>query len=915
MTIALVILGLVVGGYSDGIPGALVGAGLGYAIASLISLKNRLQYLEREVSELRLLRPEMRQVSPMTPETSETEGLASVPPPEEPAEYPTPEETFTFQEIKDDAGEDATTVPLRQSRSYTRHPQAPEQAQPALATSFTDMLNRYITGGSLMAKIGIVILFFGISFLIKYAAEHELLPIQLRLVAAAAAGIALLGIGWQLRRSRDIYAQALQGGGVGILYLTTFAALRMYSIIPPTLAFPVLVAVAVLSAALAIAQNACSLAVIGISGGFLAPILTSTGGGSHVILFSYYTLLNCGIVMIAWFRAWRILNLLGFAFTFVIGAMWGYRYYRPEYFATTEPFLILFFIIYTAIAILFALRREPDLKGYLDGTLVFGTPVVAFALQGMLVESYPYGLAWSALALGLLYLLVSWILFRKKIPYMRTLAEAFLAFGVIFATLAIPLSLDNRWTSAAWALEGAGILWAGLRQERILTRVFGVLLLFGAGMSFLVDAGLPTKGIPVLNGWFLGCVLLAVSAIFSALCLYRHRNAVGRWEILTGTTLFVWGLLWWFGGGLNEIDRQFPIDYRMGSIIVFLTASCMACDYLERRLSWAWASWPALLLLPLLFLASLACLDGRMHPLSQWGFIAWPFAVAAFYRILRRHERAHAGVLKFLHAGTLWLVTWLLVLEIRWQMDYMIAGADIWPQIAWGIAPSVVLFIVSIFGRKLKWPVQEHLETYIYVGCAPVALSAWLWTMYINFTSPGDSHPLKYVPLLNPLDITICVVYAALTVWHAALRAAFPHTISDYQRKVLLGSFTAGLFIWVNAVLVRTIHQWGGIEFAPSPLFRSMLLQATFSIFWSLLALCTMVIATRRGLRQSWLAGAGLLAAVVVKLFLVDLSNTGTVERIVSFVGVGILLLIIGYASPVPPRDNSYSDRIRGGRQ
>ena len=72
--------------------------------------------------------------------------------------------------------------------------------------------------------------------------------------------------------------------------------------------------------------------------------------------------------------------------------------------------------------------------------------------------------------------------------------------------------------------------------------------------------------------------------------------------------------------------------------------------------------------------------------------------------------------------------------------------------------------------------------------------------------------------------------------------------------------------------------------------------------FWSLLALCTMVIATRRKLRPVWLAGAALLAAVVIKLFLVDLSNTGTVERIVSFVGVGVLLLIIGYLSPVPPR-------------
>ena len=92
--------------------------------------------------------------------------------------------------------------------------------------------------------------------------------------------IALLVIGWRLRLGREVYAQVLQGGGVGILYLTTFAALRLYSLIPPTSAFAVLVAVAVLSAIMSVLQNACPLAVIGISGGFLAPVLTSTGGGS-----------------------------------------------------------------------------------------------------------------------------------------------------------------------------------------------------------------------------------------------------------------------------------------------------------------------------------------------------------------------------------------------------------------------------------------------------------------------------------------------------------------------------------------------------------------------------------------------------------------------------------------------------------
>src|SRR4029434_7796753 len=98
------------------------------------------------------------------------------------------------------------------------------------------------------------------------------------------------------------------------------------------------------------------------------PLLASTGGGSHVALFSFYALINFGILIVAWFKAWRSLNLLGFAFTFIIGLLWGDRFYRPEFFASTEPFLILFFLFYVAIAVLFALRQEAGIKDPVDGT-------------------------------------------------------------------------------------------------------------------------------------------------------------------------------------------------------------------------------------------------------------------------------------------------------------------------------------------------------------------------------------------------------------------------------------------------------------------------------------------------------------------------------------------------------------------
>ncbi len=168
-----------------------------------------------------------------------------------------------------------------------------------------------------------VVLFFGVAFLLKYAAERNLVPIELRLAAVAAGAVVLLVVGWRLRESRSGYALILQGGGVGVLYLTVFAALRLYQLVPAEFAFAVLVGIAACSAMLAVLQDSRALAITGAAGGFVAPILTSTGGGNHVALFSFYAVLDAGILAIAYYKAWRELNLVGFAFTFVIGLVWG----------------------------------------------------------------------------------------------------------------------------------------------------------------------------------------------------------------------------------------------------------------------------------------------------------------------------------------------------------------------------------------------------------------------------------------------------------------------------------------------------------------------------------------------------------------------------------------------------------------
>jgi uncharacterized membrane protein len=112
----------------------------------------------------------------------------------------------------------------------------------------------------------------------------------------------------------------------------------------------------------------------------------------------------------------------------------------------------------------------------------------------------------------------------------------------------------------------------------------------------------------------------------------------------------------------------------------------------------------------------------------------------------------------------------------------------------------------------------------------------------------------------------------------------------------------ASLFALLTAMVMRTAHHWGGVPYRLDALLDSMLVQAGLSIVWTLIALPLMVLGNRRAQRELWLIGAALIAVVVAKLLFVELGNRGGLERIVSFIGVGVLLLVVGYFAPLPAR-------------
>lgn len=866
------VLGAAVGGIAGFFFGGLIG-GLAAAFAAqgrarLDALEKRVVALERTSSPAPApAQPVPQAAAPVAPSTAfqgqpEREVVAQ-PPAEPPAEPPAP----------------------------------PAPSEPALWER--------LVAGNLVAKVGILVLFFGVAFLVKYAYERIHVPIELRLTGVAIGALVLLVIGWRLRESRRGYALVLQGGGVGILYLVIFAAFRLFSLLPAPLAFALLVAVAAASAGLAVLQNALTLAVVGVTGGFLAPILASTGQGNHVILFSYYAVLNAGIVAVAWRKAWRVLNLLGFAFTALIGLAWGAKSYRPELFASTQPFLALFFAMYIAIPLLFARRRAVELKDYVDGTLVFGLPVVAFGMQAAIVRHIEYGAAWSAFVAALAYLALASVLFRRTGTNLRLLVESYIALSLAFATLAVPLAFDGRLTSAVWALEGAAIVWIGARQGRLLARVFGYALQFAAGLAFLSDTERGYGSVPVLNGFWLGCAFIAAGALFCAAYVERNADRLRAQERLVGYALLAWGALWWYAGGVHEIARHVAVPDRGHALLMFVAASSVGFAALANIARWPTVRWLWLLLYPAMVIVIPDDVIGRRHPFAHAGALAWIAAFAVHFALLARRSFEPESLVRGLHAAGVWLLTLVCAREVGWLIDTAVQGNRVWPSISWALVPAAVLLALTTQGVQRRWPASAHPQAYVVAGGTPLAVFLAIWTFYANATSNGDPYPLPFVPLLNPLDIAIAAALLVLVRWLAELPKHGLQAWWDAARPAVIGMFGAAVFVWLNASLLRTLHHWAGLPFKLEPMMSSTLAQTALSILWTLVALVATTVAARRALRPLWMVGAALMGLVVAKLFIVDLSGVGTVERIVSFIVVGLLMLLVGYLSPMPPKASS----------
>ena len=782
--------------------------------------------------------------------------------------------------------------------------QAPARVEPELQSSPSavdwaiEAAKKWFTTGNVPVKVGVVVVLFGVGFFIKYAIDQQLFtfPVWARLAGLAAFGFVMFGVGWRLRKKREIYALSLQGGGLGVLYLTTYAAFEFYALVPATVAFGAMVVVTVAAGVVAVVQNSRTLIVLAVAGGFLAPLLAATQTGDHVALFSYYAVLNAAILTIAWFKTWRILNLLGFAFTFVIASFWGYQGYLPEHFATTEPFLVLFVLMYIGVAVLFAVRRPPNLRGFVDSAVVFGTPFIGFTLQTRLVES-DAGLAWTAGGLAALYAVLAAGVWR--IRDLRTLAMCFIGLALVFLAFAFPLALDDRWTCAAWAAQGATLAWFGMRNGSRLLAFSGAALQVVAAVAH-VQAGLFDGVVtPLLNGPFLTGAMLSLAG-WTVAWSFDHGTLSPRAQRAWTRIALFWAGAWWFWSVAREIS-EFVVEGARSVWLGMAALSAIAAMLVAKTLGWRRLDSLALVLLPIMAVTLFFSLGvgTQPHPLENYGWLAWPFALGVQYGFLYYREGGYPRLTPYLQIGTYWALAVMITSEVRWLVGN-VAGGD-WPLAAAVVTAAVVALATGMARGKLPWPLEHHWRSYATLGIPVVAGAAGVLVLAASLSSNGASTPLPYLPLLNPL--TIAAVVAGVAVW-----LALDDEVRRPDARGIRPLFAVVSLVFLSMEVARGVHHFAGVPFTATDLAGSAIFQAGLSLVWGVAGLAGMVAGAIRERREVWIGGAVVMGIVILKLFIVELGNVGTLSRVVSFLGVGLLLLVVGYFAPVPKGRNEAAD-------
>jgi Predicted membrane protein len=436
-------------------------------------------------------------------------------------------------------------------------------------------------GTNLTSKVGILITIIGIFIGAKYAIDKDLISPAMRILSGYLAGAALIIIAVRLKKNYENFSAVLMGGGLAVLYFITYIAYGFYQLFPQAISFLLMVAITVAAVGIALWYNQKIIAVLGQVAAYAIPFLLSDGSGRVLILFSYISIINIGLLILSFKKDWKVLYRTAFFLTWLIYASWQ-LFKQPELAQASIGLNFLFINFFTFYATFLSykiVRRE--LYDLAEIIVLLVNALLFFFLGTNLIDNIytnPHVLTWFTMANAFIHLVIGVIIYRLELAD-RSVYQFIIGLGILFITIAIPVELNGSWVTLLWAIEATMLCWIALKNKRSLYLVLTLPMIIIAVLSLLQDwatayshynySGVevnPSQPFMNLNFWF----SLIVCACFGYMCWLSQKAEIKKDSLLSlffRSVLPVVFILVLYATFFNEINHAWEIAIKKYSSI------------------------------------------------------------------------------------------------------------------------------------------------------------------------------------------------------------------------------------------------------------------------------------------------------------------------------------------------------------
>ena len=345
-------------------------------------------------------------------------------------------------------------------------------------------------GENLISKIGIVILVLGIGYFVKYAIDQNWINEYGRVAIGLLTGAGLVAIAHWMRKGYKTFTSLLTGGGFAVFYLTITIAFHQYNLFSQSMAFVILVVITIFSVILSLAYDKKELAIFSQLGGYAAPFMISAGAGNYIVLFTYMLILNTGLISLAYYKRWQILNLIAYVFTIILFSSWLTNTFffksNPPYIGALV-FATLFYLVFFLVNILNNLKDKQPFKSIEIGMILSNN--LFYFLAGMAILNHFHDGAFK----GVFTLLVGvynfvWVFtLYKKQQIDKNLVYLLIGLVMSYISLAIPIQLNGHSITLFWTAELVILLWLSNVSGIRLLKTGHLIILILVVISLIMD--------------------------------------------------------------------------------------------------------------------------------------------------------------------------------------------------------------------------------------------------------------------------------------------------------------------------------------------------------------------------------------------------------------------------------------------